>query len=70
MKTLKVYSHVMLICFNSVVISSMLSSFWFVVLQIQRLSGVDSDFASFVQHAGIPSIDIYYGRGTLPIHMN
>ncbi|XP_057438974.1 probable glutamate carboxypeptidase AMP1 isoform X2 [Lotus japonicus] len=29
---------------------------------IQRLSGVDSDFASFVQHAGIPSIDIYYGR--------
>ncbi|CAK7342167.1 unnamed protein product [Dovyalis caffra] len=29
---------------------------------IQRLSGVDSDFAPFLQHAGIPSIDIYYGR--------
>lgn len=30
---------------------------------IQRLGGVDSDFAPFVQHAGVPSIDIYYGRG-------
>ncbi|BAT86382.1 hypothetical protein VIGAN_04402300 [Vigna angularis var. angularis] len=30
--------------------------------QIQRLSGVDSDFAPFVQHAGVPSIDMYYGR--------
>lgn len=29
---------------------------------IQRLGGVDSDFAPFLQHAGIPSIDIYYGR--------
>ncbi|XP_062167144.1 probable glutamate carboxypeptidase AMP1 isoform X2 [Alnus glutinosa] len=29
---------------------------------IQRLSGVDSDFAPFVQHAGVPSVDIYYGR--------
>ncbi|KAK7396813.1 hypothetical protein VNO78_17972 [Psophocarpus tetragonolobus] len=29
---------------------------------IQRLSGVDSDFAPFVQHAGVPSIDMYYGR--------
>lgn len=36
-------------------------------LQIQRLSGVDSDFAPFVQHAGVPSIDIYYGRGTPPL---
>lgn len=32
-------------------------------LQIQRLSGVDSDFAPFVQHAGVPSVDVYYGRG-------
>lgn len=24
---------------------------------------MDSDFAPFVQHAGVPSIDIYYGRG-------
>lgn len=31
------------------------------VRNIQRLSGVDSDFAPFLQHAGIPSVDIYYG---------
>ncbi|XP_015577834.2 probable glutamate carboxypeptidase AMP1 [Ricinus communis] len=29
---------------------------------IQRLGGVYSDFAPFLQHAGIPSVDIYYGR--------
>ncbi|KAE9590771.1 hypothetical protein Lal_00023477 [Lupinus albus] len=29
---------------------------------IQRLSRVDSDFAPFVQHAGVPSIDMYYGK--------
>ncbi|KAI4348836.1 hypothetical protein L6164_009508 [Bauhinia variegata] len=29
---------------------------------IQRLSRVDSDFAPFLQHAGVPSIDMYYGR--------
>ncbi|XP_045795803.1 probable glutamate carboxypeptidase AMP1 isoform X2 [Trifolium pratense] len=29
---------------------------------IQRLGRVDSDFAPFVQHAGVPSIDIYYGK--------
>ncbi|KAK2647390.1 hypothetical protein Ddye_014879 [Dipteronia dyeriana] len=29
---------------------------------IQRLSGVDSDFAPFLQHAGVPSVDMYYGR--------
>ncbi|KFK34711.1 hypothetical protein AALP_AA5G181800 [Arabis alpina] len=28
---------------------------------IQRLSRVDSDFAGFLHHAGIPSIDMYYG---------
>lgn len=33
------------------------------VLQIQRLSGVDSDFAPFLQHIGVPSVDIYYGKG-------
>ncbi|KAH1195497.1 putative glutamate carboxypeptidase AMP1 [Glycine max] len=32
------------------------------VNNIQRLSGVDSDFAPFVLHAGVPSIDMYYGR--------
>ncbi|XP_044507787.1 probable glutamate carboxypeptidase AMP1 isoform X2 [Mangifera indica] len=32
------------------------------VVNIQRLSGVDSDFAPFVQHAGVPSVDVYYGR--------
>ncbi|KAG9445216.1 hypothetical protein H6P81_016556 [Aristolochia fimbriata] len=29
---------------------------------IERLSDVDSDFAAFVQHAGVPSIDLYYGK--------
>ncbi|KAL2904909.1 putative glutamate carboxypeptidase AMP1, partial [Bienertia sinuspersici] len=32
-------------------------------ISIQRLSGVDSDFAPFLQHAGIPSVDIYFGKG-------
>lgn len=34
-------------------------------LQIGRLSEMDSDFAAFVQHAGVPSIDLYYGKGIL-----
>ncbi|PON44925.1 Peptidase [Parasponia andersonii] len=29
---------------------------------ISRLGRVDSDFTAFVHHAGVPSIDIYYGR--------
>ncbi|XP_010555869.1 PREDICTED: probable glutamate carboxypeptidase 2 [Tarenaya hassleriana] len=29
---------------------------------IQRLGRVDSDFAPFLHHAGIPSIDMYYGE--------
>ncbi|OMO51891.1 hypothetical protein CCACVL1_29512 [Corchorus capsularis] len=29
---------------------------------IERLSGVYSDFAPFLHHAGVPSVDIYYGR--------
>lgn len=29
---------------------------------IQRLGRVDSDFAPFVQYAGVPSVDIYYGK--------
>ncbi|XVF55938.1 hypothetical protein PTKIN_Ptkin06aG0075800 [Pterospermum kingtungense] len=32
------------------------------ISNIERLSGVDSDFAPFLQHAGIPSVDVYYGR--------
>lgn len=36
-------------------------------LQIQRLSGMDSDFAPFVQHAGVASVDMYYGKGGTPI---
>ncbi|EFH54255.1 hypothetical protein ARALYDRAFT_485877 [Arabidopsis lyrata subsp. lyrata] len=28
---------------------------------LQRLSRVDSDFSGFLHHAGIPSIDMYYG---------
>lgn len=47
-----------------------LAAFCLVGLQIQRLSRVDSDFAPFVQHAGVPSIDVYYGRGTYLIDMN
>ncbi|XP_042041811.1 probable glutamate carboxypeptidase AMP1 [Salvia splendens] len=31
------------------------------VNKIQRLSRVDSDFAPFLQHAGIASIDLYFG---------
>lgn len=30
-------------------------------VNIQRLSRVDSDFAPFLQHAGIASIDLYFG---------
>lgn len=35
--------------------------------QIERLGRVDSDFAAFVQHAGVPSVDMYYGAGKLLI---
>ncbi|PIA54186.1 hypothetical protein AQUCO_00900616v1 [Aquilegia coerulea] len=31
-------------------------------INIQRLSGVDSDYAAFLQHAGISAVDMYYGR--------
>ncbi|XP_016547754.1 probable glutamate carboxypeptidase AMP1 isoform X4 [Capsicum annuum] len=31
-------------------------------IKIQRLSGVDSDFSPFLHHAGVPSVDLYYGR--------
>ncbi|KAL1541461.1 glutamate carboxypeptidase II [Salvia divinorum] len=31
-------------------------------VNIQRLSRVDSDFAPFLQHAGIASIDLYFGK--------
>ncbi|KAL0337099.1 UNVERIFIED_CONTAM: putative glutamate carboxypeptidase AMP1 [Sesamum calycinum] len=31
------------------------------VNKIQRLSRVDSDFAPFLQHAGVPSVDLYFG---------
>ncbi|KAK8708543.1 hypothetical protein V6N13_059581 [Hibiscus sabdariffa] len=32
---------------------------------IERLTGVDSDIAPFLQHVGVPSVDIYYGRDFL-----
>ncbi|XP_007029148.2 PREDICTED: probable glutamate carboxypeptidase 2 [Theobroma cacao] len=32
------------------------------ISNIDRLSGVDSDFAPFLHHAGVSSVDIYYGR--------
>ncbi|KAF8006875.1 hypothetical protein BT93_K1010 [Corymbia citriodora subsp. variegata] len=31
-------------------------------INIQRLSGIDSDYAPFLQYAGIPSVDMYYGK--------
>ncbi|KAL5708932.1 glutamate carboxypeptidase II [Ranunculus cassubicifolius] len=31
-------------------------------INIGRLSGVDSDYAPFLQHAGVPSVDMYYGK--------
>ncbi|KAK4432646.1 putative glutamate carboxypeptidase AMP1 [Sesamum alatum] len=31
------------------------------VNKIERLSRVDSDFAPFLQHAGVPSVDLYFG---------
>ena len=33
-------------------------------LQIERLARTDSDFAPFLHHAGIPCVDLYYGKGT------
>ncbi|XP_031474368.1 probable glutamate carboxypeptidase AMP1 [Nymphaea colorata] len=30
--------------------------------KIRRLSGVASDFAAFLQHGGIPSVDLYFGK--------
>ncbi|KAK6126582.1 hypothetical protein DH2020_039693 [Rehmannia glutinosa] len=30
-------------------------------VDIQRLSRVDSDFAPFLQHVGVPSVDLYFG---------
>lgn len=34
-----------------------------VLLQIERLARADSDFTGFLHHAGIPSLDMYYGNG-------
>ena len=34
-------------------------------LKIGRLGGGGSDFASFVQHVGVPSVDISFGEGIL-----
>ncbi|XP_077240866.1 peptidase M28 family protein [Tasmannia lanceolata] len=31
-------------------------------INIGRLGRVDSDFAAFLQHSGVPSIDLYYGK--------
>lgn len=31
-------------------------------ISIQRLSGVESDFAPFLHHVGVPSVDLYFGR--------
>lgn len=62
MEQLKFYSRIMIMCFchafskvgfNFVVL---FGSHFCLIAQIQRLSGVDSDFAPFVQHAGVPFI--------------
>ncbi|XP_060216375.1 probable glutamate carboxypeptidase AMP1 [Lycium barbarum] len=31
-------------------------------IKIQRLTAVDSDFSPFLHHAGVPSVDLYYGK--------
>uniref|UniRef100_A0A0A9DQM4 Transferrin receptor-like dimerisation domain-containing protein n=1 Tax=Arundo donax TaxID=35708 RepID=A0A0A9DQM4_ARUDO len=31
-------------------------------INIERLARVDSDFSPFLHHAGIPSVDLYYGK--------
>lgn len=31
-------------------------------IKIDRLGGGGSDFAAFLQHAGVPSVDVYYGK--------
>ncbi|KAL6894218.1 hypothetical protein ACP4OV_008316 [Aristida adscensionis] len=31
-------------------------------INIERLARTDSDFAAFLHHAGIPSLDLYYGK--------
>ncbi|GLT96292.1 hypothetical protein SLE2022_139270 [Rubroshorea leprosula] len=38
------------------------------VKNIQRLNSVDSDFVPFLQHAGVPSVDIYYGSDVPVYH--
>ncbi|CAI0406555.1 unnamed protein product [Linum tenue] len=35
---------------------------------IERLSGAFSDFAPFLQHGGIPSVDLFYGRAEYPVY--
>lgn len=43
-----------------------LTMFSFIILcvvQIDRLGGGGSDFASFLQHAGVPSMDLYFREG-------
>lgn len=36
----------------------------FYFLKIGRLGGGGTDFAAFVQHVGVPSVDIAFGEGT------
>lgn len=32
-------------------------------MKIRRLGGGGSDYASFVQHVGVPGVDMSFGRG-------
>ncbi|RRT72891.1 hypothetical protein B296_00012049 [Ensete ventricosum] len=35
----------------------------FSMQKIERLARADSDFSAFLHHAGVPSVDLYYGEG-------
>ena len=36
------------------------------MLKIGRLGGGATDFAAFIQHVGVPSVDMFFGGGTDP----
>lgn len=33
------------------------------LVQIERLARADSDFSAFLHHAGVSSVDMYFGKG-------
>ena len=36
-----------------------------IFMKIGRLGGRGTDFAAFVQHVGVPSVDLFFGGGIL-----